>query len=131
MKNVVIMGAAGASFNLLGPKETMIKSNHPLISVCTVRTACRKNQTSRKIALLLKAKGKRVVVIRHPVPYGDLVKQRVQRFSGYQDMIKQECTIEEMEEYEPLLKTNKNILRVTYELEEIGSPNLKEVLVQF
>jgi predicted GTPase len=93
--------AAGASFTLLGPRETMISSQKPLISVCAVRTGVGKSQTSRKIALLLKKKGRNVVVIRHPMPYGDLVKQKVQRFATYDDMIKQECTIEEMEEYEP------------------------------
>lgn len=96
--------AAGASFTLLGPDETMIKSQLPLISVCAVRTGCGKSQTSRKIALLLKEKGKRVVVIRHPMPYGDLANQKVQRFATYEDMIEQECTIEEMEEYEPHIK---------------------------
>jgi predicted GTPase len=93
--------AAGASFTLLGPRETMISSQKPLISVCAVRTGAGKSQTSRKIALLLKEKGRNVVVIRHPMPYGDLVKQKVQRFATYDDMIKNECTIEEMEEYEP------------------------------
>lgn len=93
--------AAGASFNLLGPDETMIKSRLPVVSVCAVRTGCGKSQSTRKIALLLKEKGRRVVVIRHPMPYGDLIKQKVQRFATYQDMIDQECTIEEMEEYEP------------------------------
>jgi len=96
--------AAGASFNLLGPNETMIESRLPVISVCAVRTGCGKSQTSRKIALLLKEKGRRVVVIRHPMPYGNLVKQKVQRFARYEDMIDQECTIEEMEEYEPHIK---------------------------
>jgi predicted GTPase len=96
--------AAGASFTLLGPRETMIASCRPLISVCAVRTGVGKSQTSRKIALLLKEKGRRVVVIRHPMPYGDLVKQRVQRFAVYDDMIKHECTIEEMEEYEPHIR---------------------------
>lgn len=96
--------AAGASFTLLGPKETMIQSNLPLISVCAVRTGSGKSQTTRKIGLLLKEKGKEVVVIRHPMPYGDLAKQRVQRFATYKDMIEQECTIEEMEEYEPHIK---------------------------
>lgn len=96
--------AAGASFILLGPQETMIKSRLPVISVCAVRTGCGKSQTSRKIALLLKEKGKRVVVIRHPMPYGNLVRQKLQRFASYEDMIKQECTIEEMEEYEPHIK---------------------------
>ena len=93
--------AAGASFTLLGPRETMISSQKPLISVCAVRTGAGKSQSSRKIALLLKEKGRKVVVIRHPMPYGDLVKQKVQRFATYDDMIKNECTIEEMEEYEP------------------------------
>jgi len=93
--------AAGASFNLLGPDETMIKSQLPVISVCAVRTGCGKSQTTRKIALLLKEMGRRVVVIRHPMPYGDLIKQKVQRFATYEDMIAHECTIEEMEEYEP------------------------------
>ncbi len=93
--------AAGASFTLLGPDETMIKSKLPLISVCAVRTGCGKSQTSRKITLLLKEKGKSVAVIRHPMPYGDLARQKVQRFATYEDMIEQECTIEEMEEYEP------------------------------
>lgn len=95
---------AGASFTLLGPQETMVKSKLPVISVCAVRTGCGKSQTSRKIALLIKEKGKRVVVIRHPMPYGDLAKQKVQRFASYEDMIKHECTIEEMEEYEPHIK---------------------------
>lgn len=93
--------AAGASFNLLGPCETMIQSKLPVISICAVRTGCGKSQTTRKIALILKEKGRRVVVIRHPMPYGDLIKQKVQRFATYEDMIAQECTIEEMEEYEP------------------------------
>jgi predicted GTPase len=98
--------AAGANFTLLGPRETMIKSKLPVISVCAVRTGCGKSQTSRKIALILKEKGRRVVVIRHPMPYGDLVKQRVQRFATYEDMIKHECTIEEMEEYESHIKND-------------------------
>ncbi|UCE42120.1 MAG: GTPase [Candidatus Aminicenantes bacterium] len=93
--------ATGASFNLLGPDETMIKSQLPVISVCAVRTGCGKSQTTRKIALLLKEKGHRVVVIRHPMPYGDLIRQKVQRFATYEDMIAHECSIEEMEEYEP------------------------------
>ena len=93
--------ATGASFNLLGPDETMVGSQLPVISVCAVRTGCGKSQTTRKIALLFKEKGRRVVVIRHPMPYGNLIKQKVQRFATYQDMIEQECTIEEMEEYEP------------------------------
>jgi predicted GTPase len=93
--------AAGANFCLLGPDDTMIKSRKPVVSVCAVRTGSGKSQTSRKIALLLKAKGRRVAVIRHPMPYGDLVKQKVQRFAAYADLDKHECTIEEREEYEP------------------------------
>jgi len=93
--------AAGANFCLLGPNDTMIRSCKLVVSVCAVRTGSGKSQTSRKIALLLKAKGRRVAVIRHPMPYGDLVKQKVQRFAAYADLDKHECTIEEREEYEP------------------------------
>ena len=96
--------AAGASFTLLGPNETMIQSRRPVISVCAVRTGCGKSQTTRKIALILKAKGRKVVVVRHPMPYGDLTKQAVQRLATYDDMIKYECTIEEREEYEPHIR---------------------------
>jgi predicted GTPase len=93
--------AAGANFVLLGPDDTMIKSRKPVVSVCAVRTGSGKSQTSRRVALLLKAKGRKVAVIRHPMPYGDLVKQKVQRFAAYSDLDKHECTIEEREEYEP------------------------------
>jgi len=93
--------AAGANFVLLGPDDTMIKSRKPVVSVCAVRTGSGKSQTSRKVAMILKEKGRRVVAIRHPMPYGDLVKQKVQRFATYADLDKHECTIEEREEYEP------------------------------
>jgi predicted GTPase len=93
--------AAGANFVLLGPDSTMIKSRKPVVSVCAVRTGSGKSQTSRKVALILKARGRRVAVIRHPMPYGDLVKQKVQRFAAYSDLDKHDCTIEEREEYEP------------------------------
>lgn len=93
--------AAGASFTLLGPQETMLKSKLPVISICAVRTGCGKSQTSRKASLILKRKGRRAVVIRHPMPYGDLVKQKVQRFANLDDLMKHDCTIEEREEYEP------------------------------
>jgi predicted GTPase len=96
--------AAGASFVLLGPVDTMIKSKRPVVSVCAVRTGCGKSQTSRKVALILKKKGRSVAAIRHPMPYGDLAKQKVQRFATYDDMTKNECTIEEREEYEPHVK---------------------------
>lgn len=101
MHRASLVHAAGASFSLLGPCETMIPSKKPMISVCAVRTGSGKSQTSRKVALLLKEKGRRVVVIRHPMPYGDLVKQKVQRYATYDDLVKNECTIEEREEYEP------------------------------
>ena len=93
--------AAGASFTLLGPKQTMIESSKPVISVCASRTGSGKSPTSRWLVDLLKAKGKRVVVIRHPMPYGDLVKQRVQRYAKLGDLNRYDCTIEEREDYEP------------------------------
>jgi predicted GTPase len=93
--------AAGSSFSMLAVEPTMIKSSKPVIAVCAVRTGCGKSQTSRKIAGILKEKGKKVVVIRHPMPYGDLSKQIWQRFATLEDMKKHNCTIEEMEEYEP------------------------------
>ncbi len=84
-----------------GRCATMIESRKPVVSVCAVRTGSGKSQTSRKVALLLKAKGRKVAAIRHPMPYGDLAKQKVQRFAAYADLDKHECTIEEREEYEP------------------------------
>ena len=93
--------AAGANFVLLGPDDTMIKSRKPVVSVCAVRTGSGKSQTSRKVAQILQEKGRTVAAIRHPMPYGDLAKQAVQRFATYADLDKHECTIEEREEYEP------------------------------
>ena len=93
--------AAGANFVLLGPNATMIKSRKPVVSVCAVRTGSGKSQTSRRVAQILQAKGRKVAAIRHPMPYGDLVKQKVQRFADYADLDRHECTIEEREEYEP------------------------------
>jgi predicted GTPase len=95
------VNAAGASFMLMGPKQTMLQSIKPVISVCATRTGAGKSQTSRKIIQLLMDKGLRVVAIRHPMPYGDLVKQKVQRYATIEDLDKHQCTIEEMEEYEP------------------------------
>jgi len=94
----------GAKFTLLGSRFTQIKSKKPIISVCAVRTGSGKSQTSRKIVDILKKKGKKVVAIRHPMPYGDLRKQIWQRFATYEDMIKHKCTIEEREEYEPYVE---------------------------
>ena len=96
-----IVNASGADFVLFGPKSTMLKSNKPVISVCAVRTGCGKSQTSRKIIELLMQHNLKVVAVRHPMPYGDLAAQRVQRFATVEDLIKHNCTIEEMEEYEP------------------------------
>ncbi len=96
-----VVNAAGANFILLGPKDTMIKSNNPVISVGAVRTGCGKSQTSRKVIELLMAKGLKVIAIRHPMPYGDLAVQTVQRFATIEDLEKNKCTVEEMEEYEP------------------------------
>jgi predicted GTPase len=95
--------SCGADFWLLGPDSTQLKSTKPVISVCAVRTGAGKSQTSRKIVSILRKHGLKVVVIRHPMPYGDLEKQAVQRFAIYEDLDKQKCTIEEREEYEPHL----------------------------
>ncbi|MBS3946243.1 MAG: GTPase, partial [Melioribacter sp.] len=103
MTKASIVNAAGASFRLMGAAETMIKSTKPVISVLAVRTGSGKSQTSRKIVNLLQSAGKKVVAVRHPMPYGDLVKQKVQRFASFEDLDKYECTIEEREEYEPHL----------------------------
>ena len=96
-----IVNAAGCDFCMLGERHTQIKSTKPVISVGAVRTGCGKSQTSRRICEILRAAGKKVVAVRHPMPYGDLVAQRVQRFATYEDLAKHKCTIEEMEEYEP------------------------------
>lgn len=95
--------AKGADFVLIGATYTMLRSRKPVIAVCAVRTGCGKSQTTRKVAQVLKEMGKRVVVVRHPMPYGDLRTQVVQRFAAYQDFEIHHCTIEEREEYEPLV----------------------------
>jgi predicted GTPase len=95
--------AAGADFRLMGPRETMLKSTKPLVAICAVRTGSGKSQTTRHVAGVLQSMGLKVVAIRHPMPYGDLAKQAVQRFASYADLDKHECTIEEREEYEPHL----------------------------
>jgi predicted GTPase len=111
-----IVNAAGANFNLLGPADTMVKSTKPLIAVGAVRTGCGKSQTSRKLIEYLMAKGLKVVAIRHPMPYGNLVEQAVQRFASIADLAKHKCTIEEMEEYEPhVVRGNVIYAGVDYE----------------
>ncbi len=101
MHQASLVMSCGADFRLMGPSSTMLKAKVPVVSVCAVRTGSGKSQTSRKVATLLKRMGFRVAVIRHPMPYGDLAKQAWQRFASYEDMVKNECTIEEREEYEP------------------------------
>lgn len=108
MHKASIAHACGADFTMLGPKYTQIKSKVPVVSVCAVRTGCGKSQTSRRVAEILQKAGKKVVAIRHPMPYGDLVAQKVQRFASLKDLEKHDCTIEEMEEYEPHI--NKGIV---------------------
>jgi len=109
MHRSALANALGADFRLLGPDHTMVKSTKPVIAVCAVRTGAGKSQTSRKVQTMLREAGKRVVSIRHPMPYGDLVKQRVQRYATVDDLAKYECTIEEMEEYEPHVKAGNVI----------------------
>ncbi len=93
--------AAGADFRLMGTDSTMLKSTRPVVAVCAVRTGSGKSQTTRHVCDLLQGMGKKVAVIRHPMPYGDLVAQAVQRFATYDDLDRHQCTIEEREEYEP------------------------------
>lgn len=95
------VNAAGADFLLMGPNRSMVKSNKPVVAVCAVRTGCGKSQTTRRVIELLQAAGKKVAAIRHPMPYGNLVEQRVQRFATLEDLDRYKCTIEEREEYEP------------------------------
>jgi predicted GTPase len=101
MHKASLVNAAGANFKLIGAKQTQVKSVKPLVSVCAVRTGCGKSQTTRRVSLILREMGYKVAAIRHPMPYGDLAKQAVQRFADYSDLDKHECTIEEREEYEP------------------------------
>jgi predicted GTPase len=101
MGKASLVMALGADFRLLGNRITMLKSKVPVIAVVAARTGSGKSQTSRKVSRFLRHAGKKVVVVRHPMPYGDLVKQRVQRYASIADLHKHKCTVEEMEEYEP------------------------------
>jgi predicted GTPase len=103
MHKAAIAMAEGADFILIGATYTMLRSQKPVVAVCAVRTGCGKSQTTRKICGVLRGLGKKVVAVRHPMPYGDLTKQVVQRFSTYEDLDSHQCTIEEREEYEPLI----------------------------
>ncbi|MGQ9619837.1 MAG: cyclic 2,3-diphosphoglycerate synthase, partial [Bacteroidales bacterium] len=111
-----IVNAAGASFMIMGTSETMIKSNKPVIAVGAVRTGCGKSQTSRRVIEILMSKGLKVVAVRHPMPYGDIKSQKVQRFASIGDLEKYGCTVEEMEEYEPhIVRGNVIYAGVDYE----------------
>ncbi len=101
MHKASLVNATGADFRLMGTENTMVKSTKPVVAVCAVRTGSGKSQTTRRVSLILREMGYKVAAIRHPMPYGDLVKQKVQRFADYSDLDKHECTIEEREEYEP------------------------------
>ena len=103
MSKASVVNAAGADFRMMGASATMLKSTKPVVAVCAVRTGCGKSQTTRRVSLILRDMGYKVAAIRHPMPYGDLAKQAVQRFETYADLDKHECTIEEREEYEPHL----------------------------
>ncbi len=104
MNRASLVNAAGADFKLISPEKTMLKSFKPVISVCAVRTGAGKSQTSRKIIELLKAKGLKVVALRHPMPYGNLSIEAIQRFESFKDLEKNKCTIEEREEFEPYIE---------------------------
>jgi len=103
MHKASIVTAAGADFMMIGASYTMLESEKPVVAVCAVRTGCGKSQTSREVVRILQKMGKRVVSVRHPMPYGDLTRQIVQRFSSYDDLDRYDCTIEEREEYEPVI----------------------------
>ncbi|MRR20201.1 GTPase [bacterium] len=116
MSMSAVVNAAGANFVLLGWRETMVKSVKPVIAVGAIRTGCGKSQTSRRVIELLMKKGLKVVAVRHPMPYGNLVEQRVQRFALVSDLGKHNCTVEEMEEYEPhVVRGNVIYAGVDYE----------------
>ncbi|MBI4929485.1 MAG: GTPase [Bacteroidetes bacterium] len=118
MSTSAIVNTAGADFMLMGPEKTQLKSKKPIVAVGAVRTGCGKSQTSRRVAEILLAKGLKVVAVRHPMPYGNLVAQKVQRFATVADLKKHNCTIEEMEEYEPHV-TRGNVIYAGVDYEAI------------
>ena len=99
--------ALGADFRLMGPRSTMIEASVPVVSICATRTGSGKSQTTRRVARILEAAGKKIAVVRHPMPYGDLTSQIVQRFASFDDLVRADCTIEEREEYEPHIRENR------------------------
>ena len=126
MNKASVVLASGADFRLMGPKSTMLKSNLPVVSICAVRTGCGKSQTTRKVTDILKKKGYKIAVIRHPMPYGDLREQIWQRYENYADLDRYNCTIEEREEYEPHLDRG-NILYAGVDYQEILKRAEKDV----
>ena len=116
MRLSAVVQAAGATFTLLGPRDTQLASTKPVVSVCAVRTGCGKSQTARRVIEVLMGRGLEVVAVRHPMPYGDLAAQKVQRFAALDDLKRHHCTIEEMEEYEPhVVRGNVIYAGVDYE----------------
>lgn len=126
MNKASVVLAGGADFRLMGPKSTMLKSNLPVVSICAVRTGCGKSQTTRKVTDILKKKGYKIAVIRHPMPYGNLIEQIWQRYENYADLDRYNCTIEEREEYEPHLDRG-NILYAGVDYQEILKRAEKDV----
>ena len=126
MHKASMVMAAGADFRLMGEKLTELKSTKPVVSICAVRTGSGKSQTTRRVSKILRDLGYKVAAVRHPMPYGDLVKQEVQRFATYADLDKNECTIEEREEYEPHLD-NGVIVYAGVDYEKILRQAEKEV----
>jgi len=125
MDKASIVLASGADFILMGPKNTMLKSKVPVVSVCAVRTGCGKSQTTRRVSEILKKMGYKIAIIRHPMPYGDLREQIWQRYETYADLDRYKCTIEEREEYEPHIDMG-NILYAGVDYQEILTRAEKE-----
>jgi predicted GTPase len=111
MHRASLANATGADFVLLGWRKTALRASKPVVAVCAVRTGAGKSQTTRRVAEILAAAGKRVAVVRHPMPYGDIAAQEVQRFARYEDLDAANCTIEEREEYDPHLARGHAVLR--------------------
>lgn len=133
MSKSAIVQSSGANFILLGPSETMIESKKPVISVCATRTGCGKSQTSRRVIELLLKQDLKVIAVRHPMPYGDLARQKVQRYADISDLEKYNCTLEEMEEYEPHIERG-NVIYAGVDYEAIlraaeNDPNGCDIIV--
>src|SRR5512135_1206308 len=126
MHKAALVNSLGADFRLMGTKNTQVKSTKPVVSVCAVRTGSGKSQTTRRVSLILRDLGYKVAAIRHPMPYGNLIRQEVQRFADYDDLDEQETTIEEREEYEPHID-NGVIVFAGVDYEKIARQAEKEV----